>query len=107
MSAPDPRANPILLGHEAAEQTLLDAIQLGRMHHAWLMTGPEGIGKATLAFRFARRLLAGESKGSGEGASGERSLVLDPAHPVFRRGGDDALLRITSAPRARNLRRCR
>ncbi len=80
MPAPDPRANPLLLGHEAAERTLLDAIRLGRMHHAWLITGAEGIGKATLAFRFARRLLAGEGNG---GASD--SLVLDPVHPVFRR----------------------
>ena len=81
MSAPKPRANPILLGHESAERMLLDAIRLGRMHHAWLITGPEGIGKATLAFRFARRLLAGLGEASGEGCS----LALDPAHPVFRR----------------------
>jgi DNA polymerase-3 subunit delta' len=47
------------------------------MHHAWLITGPEGVGKATLGFRFARRLLAGPA------ANG--SLALDPAHPVFRR----------------------
>src|SRR5947208_2571259 len=77
MSAPEPRANPILLGHEAAERTLLDAIHQGRMHHAWLITGPEGIGKATLAFRFARCLLAG--------TAGRESLSLDPSHPVFRR----------------------
>jgi DNA polymerase-3 subunit delta' len=80
MSAPDPRANPVLLGHEPAERTLLDALHLGRMHHAWLITGPEGIGKATLAFRFARRLLAGQG-----GSVGSDSLALDPAHPVFRR----------------------
>jgi DNA polymerase-3 subunit delta' len=77
MSAPDPRANPNLLGHADAERTLLEAMRSGRMHHAWLITGPEGIGKATLAFRFARRLL------SGQGAPD--SLYLDPAHPVFRR----------------------
>ena len=47
------------------------------MHHAWLFTGPEGIGKATLAFRFARRLLAGQAA--------METLALDPAHPVFRR----------------------
>ena len=76
-SAPDPRANPLLLGHEAAERTLLDALRIGRMHHAWLITGPEGIGKATLAWRFARRLLAGQPA--------KDSLALDPAHPVFRR----------------------
>jgi DNA polymerase-3 subunit delta' len=77
MPAPDPRANPILLGHADAEATILDAMRAGRMHHAWLITGPEGIGKATLAFRFARRLLAGQPK--------EDSLALDPGNPVFRR----------------------
>lgn len=77
MPAPHPRANPILLGHDQAEATLLDAMLGGRMHHAWLITGPEGVGKATLAFRFARRLLAGRPA--------ERSLALDPSHPVFRR----------------------
>jgi DNA polymerase-3 subunit delta' len=78
MSAPEPRANPLLLGHEEAEATILDAMRAGRMHHAWLITGPEGVGKATLAYRFARRLLAGPP------AVGE-SLALDPASPVFRR----------------------
>ena len=53
---PDPRANPILLGHAAAEATLLEALRTGRMHHAWLITGPDGVGKATLAYRFARAL---------------------------------------------------
>ncbi|PPQ34296.1 hypothetical protein CCS01_11535 [Rhodopila globiformis] len=77
MPAPEPRANPILLGHPAAEATILDAISGGRIHHAWLITGPEGIGKATLAYRFARRLLAGRPA--------EKSLALDPGHPVFRR----------------------
>ncbi len=73
---PEPRANPILLGHEPAEAMLADAIRGGRVHHAWLITGPEGIGKATLAYRFARRLLKGSS---------EEGLAVDPADPVFRR----------------------
>lgn len=77
MPVPDPRANPILLGHESAEATLGDALNAGRLHHAWLITGPEGVGKATLAYRFARRLLAGGGAGRG--------LELDPAHPAFRR----------------------
>lgn len=75
MPAPEPRANPELLGHQEAEATILDAMRSGRMHHAWLITGPEGVGKATLAFRFARRLLAGPAG----------SLFLDPSNPVFRR----------------------
>jgi DNA polymerase-3 subunit delta' len=77
MAAPDPRANPLLLGHEAAEATLANALRSGRMHHAWLLAAPPGVGKATLAFRFARRLLAGIPAGP--------TLFLDPAHPVFRR----------------------
>ena len=75
--APEPRANPLLLGHEAAEVTLLEAMRSGRLHHAWLITGPDGVGKATLAYRFARRLLAGMPT--------EDSLALDPRHKVFRR----------------------
>ena len=77
MPALEPRTNPNLFGHDAAEATLLDAIQGGRMHHAWLMIGPEGVGKATLAYRFARRLLAGRPT--------EPSLALPATHPVFRR----------------------
>src|SRR3954447_9135817 len=77
MPAPEPRANPILLGHAEAEATILDAISGGRIHHAWLITGPEGVGKATLAYRFTRRLLAGQPA--------DASLALDPADPVFRR----------------------
>src|SRR5271170_1298668 len=75
--APEPRANPHLLGHEAAETTLLEAMRSGRMHHAWLITGPDGVGKATLAYRFARRLLAGMPT--------DDTLALDPANPTFRR----------------------
>jgi DNA polymerase III subunit delta' len=77
MDIPEPRANPLLLGHDAAEASLSEALRSGRMHHAWLLTGLEGIGKATLAFRLARRLLAGLPK--------DGTLELDPAHPVFRR----------------------
>jgi DNA polymerase-3 subunit delta' len=77
MSLPEPRANPLLLGHVAAERTVVEAMRGGRMHHAWLITGSPGIGKATLAFRFARRLLAGQPDGD--------TLALDEHHPVFRR----------------------
>ncbi len=73
---PEPRANPILIGHAQAEAAMREAAQAGRLHHAWLLAGPPGIGKATLAFRFARWLLAG--------APGE-ALDLASDHPVFRR----------------------
>lgn len=77
MTMPAPRENPFLLGHAAAEAVIDDAIRAGRIHHAWLLTGPEGIGKATLAYRFARRLLAGPQSPAAN--------ANDPASPVFRR----------------------
>lgn len=56
--APHPRMQQAFFGHEAAERTFLEAFNAGRLHHAWLIGGPEGIGKATFAYRIARFLLA-------------------------------------------------
>ena len=67
-----------LKGQEGAEAAWLDALERGRMHHAWLLVGPEGVGKATFAYRVARRLL---------GAAADPTLGLtgsDPADPVSR-----------------------
>ena len=76
---PPPRENPHLVGHEAAARTLVEAWGSGRLAHAWLLAGPRGIGKATLAFRFARFALGGGEGGGGDG------LAMAPEHPVFRR----------------------
>src|SRR5215203_4242280 len=54
---PHPREQTAFFGHGEAEAAFLDALAAGRLHHAWLIGGPEGIGKATLAYRVARRLL--------------------------------------------------
>jgi DNA polymerase-3 subunit delta' len=67
-----------LQGHEAAEAAFEDARARGRLHHAWLLTGPEGVGKATFAYRAARRLLGAPA------ASSYGLLGADPAHPVSR-----------------------
>ena len=53
-----PRANAQLFGHELAEQRFLQEFSRGMVHHAYLMTGHKGIGKATLAYRIARFLLS-------------------------------------------------
>lgn len=73
---PAPRANPHFFGHEGVAETLIHAWRGGRLAHAWLLAGPRGIGKATLAFRFARFVLGG---GAAE------SLAMAPEHPLFRR----------------------
>jgi DNA polymerase-3 subunit delta' len=74
-----PRENPDLVGHETAEAQLARSFRSGRMHHAWLVTGPPGIGKATLAFRLARWIFAGKAR-SGAGTS----LHVETSHPMFR-----------------------
>ncbi len=84
---PGGRENPDLIGHQAAQRAILQAITAGRLPHAWLIAGPRGIGKATLAYRFARYLLAHPDGAPADmfGAPAETSLHLDPGHPVFRR----------------------
>ena len=79
----EPQESAELVGHETSERALLESALSGRLHHAWLLTGPRGIGKATLAYRFARFLLAGAEAG-GLLAGGPSNLAVDPRHPVFR-----------------------
>jgi len=52
-----PRHRELLFGHDAAQRRLGEAYRSGRFHHAWLLTGPKGIGKATLAYRLAKYIL--------------------------------------------------
>ena len=49
-----PRDTPQLIGQSAAEAAFLDVFNAGKLHHAWLLSGPRGVGKATLAWRLAR-----------------------------------------------------
>ena len=70
-----PREIDRLFGHEAACAEFMDALKSGRLHHAWLLVGPEGVGKATLAYHFARTVLA----------EGDAGAPHDASHPVFRK----------------------
>ena len=56
--APHPREHGIFVGHAEAEAAVLQSWQANRLPHAFLIGGPEGIGKATLAYRIARFVLA-------------------------------------------------
>ncbi|WP_336489211.1 DNA polymerase III subunit delta' [Methylobacterium nigriterrae] len=80
---PRPREAFRLVGHAAAEAAFLSALGAGRLHHAWLIGGPQGIGKATLAYRVARWLLANPDL-PAPGALPER-LDVDPGHPAARK----------------------
>ena len=82
-----PRKTSALFGHEKAESDLLQAYNSGRMAHAWLITGPRGVGKASLAYRFARFLLA---QTAGTPVSNADDLALSQDDPIFRRVAADA-----------------
>jgi DNA polymerase-3 subunit delta' len=98
---PHPRDVFAIDGVEAAELAFLDALDRGRLHHAWLLTGPEGVGKATLAYRMARRLL-GARPDPAFGALGSAPTdfvsrqVAARSHPdlmVLERATDDGKAR--------------
>ncbi len=92
-----PRAQAQLIGHQQAELALLDAYRSGRLPHAWLIGGERGIGKATLAFRFARFVLAFPDARAPE-VQQARDLSVPSDHPVARRvaaGGHPDLLHLT------------
>ena len=75
-----------------------DSLQRGRLHHAWMLTGPQGLGKASFAFRAARRLL-GAKADARFGALGSAPddavsrLIASQSHPdllVLERAGEGA-----------------
>jgi DNA polymerase-3 subunit delta' len=81
--APHPRFASRLVGHESAEAGMLAAYREGRLAHAWLIGGREGIGKATLAWRFARFVLANPDP-AAPAVRQARDLSVAPDHPAAR-----------------------
>jgi len=81
--APHPRDAAALVGHARAERDLLNAYRDERLAHAWLIGGQEGIGKATLAWRFARFILANPVASSANLREAV-DLSVDPMAPAMR-----------------------
>ncbi len=81
--APHPRHVYSLTGHERAEAEMLSAYREGRLAHAWLIGGREGIGKATLAWRFARFVLANPDP-AANAVREARDLHVEPSHSAAR-----------------------
>ncbi|MEZ5829959.1 MAG: DNA polymerase III subunit delta' [Dongiaceae bacterium] len=103
-----------LIGHEPAEQAFLKAYAAGRLPHAWLISGPKGVGKATFAYRIARFLLAQPAQGEegalfGGAPAAPATLDMPRDHRVFRQVAQQAhpdfrLLERTPNPRTGKLR---
>jgi DNA polymerase-3 subunit delta' len=87
---PDPRETSALIGQGAALANAARAIRSGKPPQGWLIVGPEGVGKATFAYRIARYLLR-----YGATDAGPEDLSLPTNDPVFQQiaaGGHPGLL---------------
>lgn len=93
-ATPHPRETGVLFGHREAEAALLSAYRSGRIPHAWLIGGPQGIGKATLAYRMARFVLAqGNPRAPAvQGAEDLRVAANDPVARQVAAGSHGGLL---------------
>lgn len=76
---PHPRETEILLGHDKSAHLFQQAVQRNHVHHAWLLEGQKGIGKATFAWHAAKKLLGVPSAAHGAGA-----LAFDAQSPLNR-----------------------
>src|SRR5260370_17279960 len=105
ISAVHPRETSALFGHRDAEAALLNAYRSRRIPHAWLIGGAQGIGKATLAYRMARFVLAHRNPLAAEVQRAE-TLRVDPSDPVARHapaGAPPRLLPPNRPPHAKPL----
>jgi DNA polymerase-3 subunit delta' len=104
--APHPRFAISLIGHAVAEGELLNAYRSEKLPHAWLLGGPEGVGKATLAWRFARFLLTFPDPRAAQ-VRAAPDLRVDPQAPAARQAAalahpDLTLLRRNWNPQSKN-----
>ena len=100
-----PRITRNVFGHDGPQAEFLEAYRAGRLHHAWLITGPRGIGKATLAWKFTRFMLhaaamLGDNPQSGREAF--HSLDVPEDQAVARRIAAGSELNVMGIGRSRN-----
>lgn len=91
---PEPAENPVLVGHREAGDTLVAAYRAGKLPHALLFVGPQGIGKATLAFHLAYHLLSHVDHEQSPG----HLVAPDPKSALFRQianGAHPSVLHLT------------
>src|SRR6201990_3163342 len=89
IAAPHPRETSVLFGHHEAENALLTAYKSGRIPHAWLLGGAQGIGKATLVYRIARFVLTNRDPLSAA-VQAANTLAVGPNEPAARHVASNA-----------------
>ena len=101
---PHPREAAQLFGHTEAQTQFASAFAAGRLHHGWIITGAEGIGKATLAYQLARFVLSSEQERSWSDADGIRYAQGSTADRQVRSLSHPGLLVIRRSYDVRNKR---
>ncbi len=79
--APHPRFSRVVIGQDRVKKQFLHALNQGRIHHAWLMCGPKGIGKSTLAWNLAKFLLTSQ----GDDNDNDGDLCVNFEDPIISR----------------------
>ena len=107
-----PRDSFVFEHGDAMDRAFIDAYDKNRLHHAWLLCGPQGVGKASFAFRCARFLL-GKQRDSHFGALGmspedaDVKLISAQSHPdllvLEREMGDSKLKKNISVDAVREI----
>ena len=108
--APHPRMTRRIIGQDHAIAEFIEAERSGRFHHAWLLTGPRGVGKATLAWAIARWLLSGAASDDlsvpeGDPAARRLAALSEPALQLIRRPWDDKASRLRAEITVDEIRR--
>ncbi|MBM3606380.1 MAG: DNA polymerase III subunit delta', partial [Alphaproteobacteria bacterium] len=108
--APHPRHAARVIGQDSAIAAFVEAARGGRLHHAWLLTGPRGVGKATLAWTIARWLLAGADSADlfadRDSPEARRIAALsEPRLQLIRRPWDDKTGRLRTEITVDEIRR--
>ena len=83
---PHPRKTLNIFGHKEAQSSILNAIKINKIHHAWLLCGPKGIGKSTLAWKIARSLLISKSTSINDNNTEfSNKLEIPENNPIYKR----------------------
>ena len=80
-----PRHTKILYGHKTSRLDFLDAFNTNRLHHAWMISGPRGIGKATLGYKISKFILSRNQSSELINNELQNTLDIPLDHPVSRR----------------------
>lgn len=90
---PIPAESEFLVGHQQAADRFVAAYHAGKLHHAWLVSGPRGIGKATFAFHLSKYILSNPRPDSSQGY--RFGSILNSVHRQIAQGAHPDLLHLT------------